>query len=838
MSNGGSTRAIADEDAADHRSSPSPWLALVAAAATRRPSTPTGRRTAPAHVGDWRDEVIYQLLVDRFADGDLNNDYRVVPGALGALPGRRLAGRHRSPRLPESSASPTLWISPVVQNLETDADFDAYHGYWAQDLTQSTRTSAISAKLRELVAEGARARASRSSSTSSPTTWGRSSTTTSTSTASPTRTLRRRLRRAGAGRHAAVPDGAVITHLTEFDPDYDPRGVQGYTSLGFSGPAPIAGSTSRRSTARRRCRAPAPAGSVAAVRLSARRLVSPPRAHHRLRRARAGAHRRLPRRLRTRHRARRRARGDDGGVRALDPGGRLRRLPHRHAQARRARVLAVLRPRIRQYAAARSRCPIPPTRRSGKTVPPLTCRSRSSSCSARRSTATTSSSAATRRTRRSTRLLLLAEVQRLRRRLQDATSADAGRSHDQLDAQAQMNYAHGAATTTASACRAQHALVNFMDNHDVRALPLRQAGDGGAAQRARRSSSPRTGFPASITAPSRSSPAATIPRTARGSGTPAYDTDGATFAVDREAHQDSQGLRAAPPRRHDHQVVDDARRRRAGRGHVRLRAQRRRQEGAGGDQHLATPSTSETSAAQTGGATMLTTFARRHELVDVLAAPMTRPHVHRRLRRRAQGARAGARRAHPRARSRRGAAAVAVASHGAARDRPRRQGPRRDARPGRRVARRRRRRAARARRPVGLRQVDAAALHRRAEQPTRGAIRIDGVDVTRAEPRDRDIAMVFQSYALYPHLTVRENLAFGLKMRKTPKAEIDARVGEAAEMLGLDAAARPAAASSSRADSGSAWRWGAPSCGGPRSSSSTSRSRTSTRRCAGRCASS
>ncbi len=71
------------------------------------------------------------------------------------------------------------------------------------------------------------------------------------------------------------------------------------------------------------------------------------------------------------------------------------------------------------------------------------------------------------------------------------------------------------------------------------------------------------------------------------------------------------------------------------------------------------------------------------------------------------------------------------------------------------------------------------------EELTRGAILMDGVDITRAEPRDRDIAMVFQSYALYPHLTVRDNLAFGLKMRKTPKDEIARRVGEAAEMLGL-----------------------------------------------------
>jgi ABC-type sugar transport system ATPase subunit len=72
------------------------------------------------------------------------------------------------------------------------------------------------------------------------------------------------------------------------------------------------------------------------------------------------------------------------------------------------------------------------------------------------------------------------------------------------------------------------------------------------------------------------------------------------------------------------------------------------------------------------------------------------------------------------------------------------------------------------------------------EAPSRGAVAIDGRDVTRSEPRDRDIAMVFQSYALYPHLSVRENLAFGLKMRKTPGKEIEARVAAAAAMLGLE----------------------------------------------------
>ncbi|MCA9713990.1 MAG: ABC transporter ATP-binding protein, partial [Myxococcales bacterium] len=73
------------------------------------------------------------------------------------------------------------------------------------------------------------------------------------------------------------------------------------------------------------------------------------------------------------------------------------------------------------------------------------------------------------------------------------------------------------------------------------------------------------------------------------------------------------------------------------------------------------------------------------------------------------------------------------------------------------------------------------------EEATAGAIRFGARDVTRLEPRARDVAMVFQSYALYPHLTVRQNLGFGLKIRRTDPATIRARVDEVAAMLGLEA---------------------------------------------------
>jgi len=72
------------------------------------------------------------------------------------------------------------------------------------------------------------------------------------------------------------------------------------------------------------------------------------------------------------------------------------------------------------------------------------------------------------------------------------------------------------------------------------------------------------------------------------------------------------------------------------------------------------------------------------------------------------------------------------------------------------------------------------------EEADEGALFIKGRDVTKLPPRDRDIAMVFQSYALYPHLTVRENLAFGLKLRNTPEAEVASRIQEASNMLGLE----------------------------------------------------
>jgi ABC-type sugar transport system ATPase subunit len=142
-----------------------------------------------------------------------------------------------------------------------------------------------------------------------------------------------------------------------------------------------------------------------------------------------------------------------------------------------------------------------------------------------------------------------------------------------------------------------------------------------------------------------------------------------------------------------------------------------------------------------------------------------------------------------------------------------------------------------------------------------GDIMIGGDVVNDVPPKDRDIAMVFQNYALYPHMTVAENMSFGLRLKHYPKAEITSRVAEAARMLDiadlidrkpkqLSGGQRQRVAmgraivrnpkvspSSCPAASASGWRWAGPSCATRRCSCSTSRSPISTRSCACRCGS-
>ena len=88
--------------------------------------------------------------------------------------------------------------------------------------------------------------------------------------------------------------------------------------------------------------------------------------------------------------------------------------------------------------------------------------------------------------------------------------------------------------------------------------------------------------------------------------------------------------------------------------------------------------------------------------------------------------------------------------------------------------------------PSGCGKTTSLRMIAGLEEITEGTLKIGERVVNDIAPKDRDIAMVFQSYALYPHMTVRDNMSFGLKLKKVPKPEIEKRVGEGAAMLGLE----------------------------------------------------
>lgn len=209
------------------------WLALPLAACFDM-SNVGANLPITSQVTDWRDEIIYQLMVDRFADGDLNNDVNINPSALGRFQGGDWQGVIDHVDYLQALGVTAVWISPAVRNLETDANFDSYHGYWQQDFEQTNPHMGDLAKLREMV-----------------------------------QTLHQHNIKVILDivtNHIAqlffydinkngVPDEEVygsgstqdsngalqspVEHLTEYDPDFDPNGVQAYTSLGFSGLAPI-----------------------------------------------------------------------------------------------------------------------------------------------------------------------------------------------------------------------------------------------------------------------------------------------------------------------------------------------------------------------------------------------------------------------------------------------------------------------------------------------------------------------------------------------------------------------------------------------------------------------
>jgi glycosidase len=207
-----------------------PILALLAATVpeTGCVAIPDEARAQPiaTHVADWRDEIIYQVLVDRFANGDVNNDFRVRPGYLARFQGGDWKGMTENLDYLVDLGVTAIWISPIVKNVDTDADVDSYHGYWAQDLRQLNPHFGDIAELRALVAAAHRKNLK---------------VVLDIVTNHMGQVFYYDINLNG---HPDIYIGgsgtkSPVTRTTEYDPDFDPRGVQAFTSLGEAGRAPL-----------------------------------------------------------------------------------------------------------------------------------------------------------------------------------------------------------------------------------------------------------------------------------------------------------------------------------------------------------------------------------------------------------------------------------------------------------------------------------------------------------------------------------------------------------------------------------------------------------------------
>lgn len=180
------------------------------------------------HVQDWRQEVIYQLLVDRFYDADYGNDTNLHIYNPGGYHGGDWAGvEAKLPYLQDLGVT-TIWISPIVKNVETDAGFDGYHGYWAQDLTALNPHFGDLPALRRMVAS-AHSMGMKVILDIVTNHLGQ--------------LFYYDINRNGQPDDEVQGSGAMgqspVVHINEYDPDFDPNGVQAFSSLGPSGPAPI-----------------------------------------------------------------------------------------------------------------------------------------------------------------------------------------------------------------------------------------------------------------------------------------------------------------------------------------------------------------------------------------------------------------------------------------------------------------------------------------------------------------------------------------------------------------------------------------------------------------------
>jgi alpha-amylase len=179
------------------------------------------------YVEDWRDEMIYQVLTDRFANGDTSNDYGIRPQDPARYHGGDYKGIEDHLDYLQGLGITTLWISPIVKNVDSDASIDGYHGYWTQDFTALNPHFGDMAALRSMV-NAVHARGMKV-------------------------VLDIVTNHVGQAffydiNGNGVPDEAVwgggnpnspIEHRMEYDPDYEEPYVKARTSLGEAGPAPI-----------------------------------------------------------------------------------------------------------------------------------------------------------------------------------------------------------------------------------------------------------------------------------------------------------------------------------------------------------------------------------------------------------------------------------------------------------------------------------------------------------------------------------------------------------------------------------------------------------------------
>jgi len=198
------------------------------------PEKPAAHVSLATHVTDWRDEVIYQLVTDRFANGDLGNDYRVDPNTLGHYQGGDYRGVVDKLDYLQELGVTTLWISPIVKNVDADAGFDAYHGYWAVDLGSLNPHFGDLGDLRALVNEAHR-RNMKVVVDIVTNHLGQVFYYDINNNGQPDVSI------SGSGMppqgSSSSATSSGLAAISEYDPDYDPRGIQAFSSLGQAGPA-------------------------------------------------------------------------------------------------------------------------------------------------------------------------------------------------------------------------------------------------------------------------------------------------------------------------------------------------------------------------------------------------------------------------------------------------------------------------------------------------------------------------------------------------------------------------------------------------------------------------